>query len=196
MTPPAATPDLDALLEELVEDEEMRRKGRAAIDQAISEHREHQSPEIGAARSAMGALVKGLEASIKALDDLPYTAIHALCNQLEGPRGKASQALQEFVHAASGALENLQNQNARQTNPSRKVLAFRVAQAMRDHLHLEPAKTRDDPDMITGSRGGGSYARLLRLALELSGDSPPSDLFKLMSDGLKDAYGNNWPPTV
>ncbi|PIQ13859.1 MAG: hypothetical protein CO125_04120 [Hydrogenophilales bacterium CG_4_9_14_3_um_filter_59_35] len=183
------------LLGELTSDSTKRERALAELEVIIDEYRHALPHEVSQTREELNGVLKSLEKSAHNLDKLSPRTVAILCEALDGPRGQVTFALQQAIDATKKAIALAHELPHRRSNSHLTVLACQVAQVMRDILEIKASRTRDDPALIDGSRGGGTYARLLRKVIECAGDTPPDDLYPLISKGLElmaDPHGDKF----
>lgn len=183
------------LLGELVTDPIKREQALAELEVIIDEYRHVLPHEVSQTRDELKGLLKSLEKSADNLDKLSPGTVAILCKALGGPRGRVTFALQQAIDAVKAAINIAAKLPHRRSNSHLTVLACEVAQVMRDILEIKASRTRDNSDLIDGSQGGAGYARLLRQVIECTGDTPPYDLYPIISKGLAlmaDPYGNKF----
>lgn len=163
-------------------DEEL--KANSEILQAIEEFRSHLPREIGQTRKELKELETSLNKTKEYLGALSPQALSMFCEEIEAPRGLATQRIDSLMSAAQRALDKATKLPNKVPDVARNVLCGQVARIL-DSLGEKLALTRDTDENVTGGRGGAVYARLLKATLAHAGDQPPADPLPLMRIGLK-----------
>ena len=141
-------------------------------------------PSVAAGRAALAALNKHLAAALSTFETLPLDAREALATEAEFPLGALEAALKKFAPAAKSANAALSKRPNKPTDAECACLAMEVAVVFRDILDIAPKSTRISGSNVTGKRGGGAYAQVLKATLALAG-RPTADLGPIIDRGLE-----------
>lgn len=166
-------------------DEETQVIAVGELTNAIEGYLHQLDASVAEQRSELNALAKALGNASAQLDALSPQSLQLYCNAADAPKGKASLALSEALHAAQNAATNAAKLPNKSSDFPKTVLAYAVARVLRDHIHIKPTLTRDNNHTRVGERGGGAFVRLLRKVLFVAGEEPANDLHPIMKQALE-----------
>lgn len=156
-----------------------------ALVSAIEDYLHHLDPAVTAQRRELNALANALSNAAEKLDALSPQALQLFCRAADAPRGKASHAISEALHAAQIAAAKAARLPDKTPDHFKTVLACEIARVLKDHLGITPTLTRDNNHTRVGMRGGAAFARLLRKVLFIAGEEPPKDPHPIMKRALE-----------
>ena len=110
----------------------------------------------------------------------------------------ARWGIAQVYQSIEPALAALSDQPNKPNDHHLTVWAYEVALVLRDVLEVRPASTRVSNPLVTGTRGGAAYGRLLAASLPLV-VVQHVDVDRLIAAGLKllkDPAGDVYPPHV
>lgn len=154
------------------------------LTEAVDDYRRHLDPEVATQRKELKALANAISDALDKFENLSPQSLRLYCNAANAPKGAVTTPLCEALIAAQIALTDAITLPNKTPNSTLNVLAYQVARVMRDILGIQPASTRDITEFYVGSLGGGAYTRLLRQVIAIAGESPPKDLYPLVSRAL------------
>ena len=170
---------------------------RASLTLVDTEGRRSR-PASKASRRAVRRVRDKLGALQHAIATLPVVALASLSTALNNPLGAVTVPMQTLADAIEPALAALSDQPNKPNDHHLTVWAYEVALVLRDVLEVRPASTRVSNPLVTGTRGGAAYGRLLAASLPLV-VVQHVDVDRLIAAGLKllkDPAGDVYPPHV